>query len=93
MVFLLVFDIIDDTIFLSLTVGESTITALPSIKKGEFVLVGTHIITCGDFQIVNKGGHGNGWMQPYTQMNMIGHTANTIEHTLMVFAEAQNISV
>lgn len=93
MVFLLVDDILDDTLFVCLRVCQGTIALLPFHKSRETVTVGRHEAVGGYLEVVDKRCYSNGGVKTDKHVYMVGHTANAIEQTLVVLAEAEDVHV
>ena len=93
MMLFLVGDIVDDTRFVGLGVGEGTIALFPFHKVREAVPVEGHEIIGGNLKVVDKGSHSNSGMQSHKHMYMVGHAIDAVKDTLMVFAKAVDIHI
>ena len=92
-VLFLVDDILHNPLLVCLGVCQGAVTLLPFHKRREAVAVGRHEVVGGNFEVVDKRGHGDGGMQRNKQVYVVGHSVDAVEHALVVLAETKDIHI
>lgn len=92
-VLLLILDVLHNTVFVSLCISERAITGFPFFEHREQVAATAHKIASSYLQVMNERGDSDGRMQTNTQVNMVRHSTDTVEHTLVLTTEAKDVHI
>lgn len=74
-------------------IGKSGISIAPTFKHGEFVSLFFHPLGCLLLHNPYELAYGNGGMDLYTHVDMVGHGVDAVEVAFLLVADAEYVGV